>query len=185
MRAEIKALQQRLASTTLYVTHDQIEAMTMADKIVVMHDGALEQIGSPLELYDRPANLFVAGFIGSPAMNFIKARLDGGERPALVTASGVKIPLNAAPRVAAGSEIVMGVRPEHVSLGESSAMPAEIMVIEPTGYETQVIAKFAGQEIVCVFRERLNGRAGDSIALRFEGPLHFFDAETGRAIAAG
>jgi multiple sugar transport system ATP-binding protein len=185
MRAEIKALQQRLASTTLYVTHDQIEAMTMADKIVVLHDGAVEQIGSPLELYDRPANLFVAGFIGSPAMNFIKARLDGGERPALVTASGVKIPLNAAPRVAVGSEIVMGVRPEHVSLGRPPAMPAQIMVIEPTGYETQVIAKFAGQEIVCVFRERLNGRAGDSIALTFEGPLHFFDAETGQAIAAG
>src|SRR5579872_1523873 len=114
MRAEIKALQQRLESTTLYVTHDQIEAMTMADKIVVLNDGAVEQIGSPLELYDRPANLFVAGFIGSPAMNFVKARLEGGERPALVAASGVKIPLNAAPRVAAGSEIIVGVRPEHL-----------------------------------------------------------------------
>ena len=158
MRAEIKSLQQRLASTTIYVTHDQIEAMTMADKIVVLHDGVVEQIGSPLELYDRPANLFVAGFIGSPAMNFIKARLEGGDRPTLVTASGVKVPLDAAPRVAAGSEIVMGVRPEHVSLGGPHAMPAEIVVIEPTGYETQVIAKFAGQDIVCVFRERLNGR---------------------------
>jgi multiple sugar transport system ATP-binding protein len=185
MRAEIKALQQRLASTTLYVTHDQIEAMTMADKIVVLHDGGVEQIGTPLELYDRPANLFVAGFIGSPAMNFIKARLEGAERPTLVTASGVKIPLDAAPRVAAGSEIIMGVRPEHVSLGGPRAMPVEIMVIEPTGYETQVIAKFAGQDIVCVFRERLNGRPGDSIALTFEGPLHFFDPQTGQALAAG
>jgi multiple sugar transport system ATP-binding protein len=185
MRAEIKALQQRLASTTLYVTHDQIEAMTMADKIVVLHDGAVEQIGTPLELYDRPVNLFVAGFIGSPAMNFMKARLEGGLQPTLVTASGVKVPLGAAPRVAAGSEIVMGVRPEHVSLGGPHAMPAQIMVIEPTGYETQVIAKFAGQEIVCVFRERLNGRPGDSIPLTFEGPLHFFDAETGEVIAAG
>jgi len=185
MRAEIKALQQRLESTTLYVTHDQIEAMTMADKIVVLHDGAVEQIGTPLELYDRPANLFVAGFIGSPAMNFIKARLEGGERPALVADAGVTIPLGAAPRAATGSEIIMGVRPEHVSLGGSRAMPAQIMVIEPTGYETQVIAKFAGQEIVCVFRERLNGRPGDSIALAFEGPLHFFDAQTGQAIAAG
>jgi multiple sugar transport system ATP-binding protein len=184
MRAEIKALQQRLASTTLYVTHDQIEAMTMADKIVVLHDGAVEQIGTPLELYDRPANLFVAGFIGSPAMNFIKARLDAGERPTLVAASGVKMPLNVAPRAAAGSEIIMGVRPEHMSLGGPRAMPAEIMVIEPTGYETQVIAKFAGQEIVCVFRERLNGRPGDSIQLTFEGPLHFFDPQTGQAIAA-
>ena len=95
MRAEIKALQQRLESTTLYVTHDQIEAMTMADKIVVLHDGVVEQIGSPLELYDRPANLFVAGFIGSPAMNFIKARVDGDQPPTLITLSGVKIPLPA------------------------------------------------------------------------------------------
>ncbi len=184
MRAEIKALQQRLASTTLYVTHDQIEAMTMADKIVVMHDGVVEQVGSPLELYDRPANVFVAGFIGSPAMNFIAGRLEGGERPALATASGVKVPLGHAPQAAPGSEIVMGVRPEHVSLAGPQAMPAQIMVIEPTGYETQVIAKFAGQDVTCVFRERLNGRPGDPLGLTFEGPLHFFDAQTGAAIAA-
>ena len=185
MRAEIKALQQRLESTTVYVTHDQIEAMTMADKIVVMHDGAVEQIGSPLELYDRPANLFVAGFIGSPAMNFIAGRLEGGEPPTLATASGVKVPLSNTPQAAPGSEIIMGVRPEHVSLGGPQAMSAQIMVIEPTGYETQLIATFAGQEMTCVFRERLNGRPGDRIGLTFEGPLHFFDAQTGAAIAAG
>ena len=186
MRAEIKSLQQRLASTTLYVTHDQIEAMTMADKIVVMHDGVVEQVGSPLELYDRPANVFVAGFIGSPAMNFIAGRLEGGEPPMLFTASGVQIPLySAAPRVGPGSEIVMGVRPEHVSLGGLRAMSAQIVVIEPTGYETQVIAKFAGQEMTCVFRERLNARPGDRIGLTFEGPLHFFDAQTGAAIPVG
>jgi multiple sugar transport system ATP-binding protein len=183
MRAEIKALQQRLESTTVYVTHDQIEAMTMADKIVVMHDGAVEQIGSPLELYDRPANLFVAGFIGSPAMNFIAGRLEGGEPPTLATASGVKVPLSNAPQAALDSEVIMGVRPEHVSLGGPQAMSAQIMVIEPTGYETQVIAKFAGQDMTCVFRERLNGRPGDRIGLTFEGPLHFFDAQTGAAIA--
>ncbi|MBV8796278.1 MAG: sn-glycerol-3-phosphate ABC transporter ATP-binding protein UgpC [Hyphomicrobiales bacterium] len=185
MRAEIKALQQRLESTTLYVTHDQIEAMTMADKIVVMHDGVVEQIGSPLELYDRPANLFVAGFIGSPAMNFIKARVDGDQPPALITPSGVKIPLPpTAPRAPPGSEIIMGVRPEHVTLGGSQAMPAEIVVIEPTGYETQVIAKLAGEDMTCVFRERLSGGPGDRIGLTFEGPLHFFDAQTGAAIGA-
>ena len=185
MRAEIKALQQRLGSTTIYVTHDQIEAMTMADKIVVLHDGVVEQIGAPLDLYDRPANLFVAGFIGSPAMNFIKARLEGGEGPTLVTASGVRIPLGATPRAAPGSEIIMGVRPEHVKLGGPRAMPARITVIEPTGYETEVIAGFAGQDIVCVLRERLSDRPGDTIALSFDGPLHFFDPETGKAIAAG
>jgi multiple sugar transport system ATP-binding protein len=186
MRAEIKSLQQRLASTTIYVTHDQIEAMTMADKIVVMHDGVVEQVGSPLELYDRPANVFVAGFIGSPAMNFIAGRLESGEPPTLFTASGVQIPLySAAPRVGPGSEIIMGVRPEHISLGGPQAMSAQIIVIEPTGYETQVIAKFAGQEMTCVFRERLNGRPEDRIGLTFQGPLHFFDAQTGAAVAAG
>ena len=185
MRAEIKALQQRLASTTLYVTHDQIEAMTMADKIVVLHDGVVEQIGSPLDLYDNPANLFVAGFIGSPAMNFIKARVDGDRPPTLITLSGVKIPLPpTAPRAAPGSEIILGVRPEHVTLGGPQAMPAEVVVIEPTGYETQVIAKLAGQEMTCVFRERLSGGPGDRIGLTFEGPLHFFDAQTGAAIVA-
>ena len=185
MRAEIKALQQRLESTTLYVTHDQIEAMTMADKIVVLHDGAVEQIGSPLDLYDRPANLFVAGFIGSPAMNFIKARVDGDRPPTLITHSGVKIPLPpVARRAAPGSEIIMGVRPEHIILDGPHALSAEIIVIEPTGYETQVIAKFAGQEMTCVFRERLSGGPGDRIGLTFEGPLHFFDAQTGAAIAA-
>ncbi len=183
MRAEIKALQQRLGSTTIYVTHDQIEAMTMADKIVVLHDGAVEQIGAPLDLYDSPANLFVAGFIGSPAMNLIKGRLEGGERPALATASGLKIPLVAAPRAPIGSEIIMGVRPEHVGLGGSLAIPAEIMVVEPTGYETQVLVRLAGQEIVCIFRDRLKGRPGDGVSLTLEGPLHFFDAKTGQAIA--
>jgi multiple sugar transport system ATP-binding protein len=182
MRAEIKALQQRLASTTIYVTHDQIEAMTMADKIVVLHDGKVEQIGTPLDLYDSPANLFVAGFIGSPAMNFISGRLEGGERPTLLTASGFKIPLSSAPRAAAGREVVMGVRPEHVTLGGPLAIPAHVMVVEPTGYETQVIARLAGQDIVCVFRERLSNRPGDSIALTLAGPLHFFDAQTGQAI---
>src|SRR5271167_3234889 len=98
--------------------------MTMADKIVVMHDGVVEQVGSPLELYDRPANLFVAGFIGSPAMNFIKARLESGQSPTFATASGVKVPLSNAPQAAPGSEIILGVRPEHMSLGGPQAMSA-------------------------------------------------------------
>ncbi len=186
MRAEIKALQQRLASTTIYVTHDQIEAMTMADKIVVLHDGAVEQIGTPLELYDSPTNLFVAGFIGSPAMNFIRGRLEDGQPPTLVTASGFRIPIDAAPRAAIGPEIVLGVRPEHMRLGGSSAIPAELIVVEPTGYETQVIARLDGREIVCVLRDRFKGRPGETIALTLSGgPLHFFHAETGQAIAGG
>jgi multiple sugar transport system ATP-binding protein len=184
MRAEIKALQQRLASTTIYVTHDQIEAMTMADKIVVMHDGAVEQIGAPLELYDSPANLFVAGFIGSPAMNFIKGRLEDGQPPTLISASGFRIPLGAAPRAAIGPDIVLGVRPEHITLGGSRAISAELVVVEPTGHETQVIARVDGQDLVCVLRDRFGGRPGESVALSLDGgPMHFFEAETGRVIA--
>lgn len=185
MRIELSKLHSSLQTTMVYVTHDQVEAMTLAEKIVVLNDGKVEQIGSPRDLYSRPANLFVAGFIGSPAMNFINARVDGDQPPTLITLSGVKIPLpGTAPRAPPGSEIIMGVRPEHVTLGGPRAMPAEIMVIEPTGYETQVIAKLAGQEMTCVFRERLSGGPGDRIGLTFDGPLHFFDAQTGAAIAA-
>jgi|SRR5208337_1594254 len=184
MRGEIKALQQRLASTTIYVTHDQIEAMTMADKIVVLHDGVVEQIGAPLDLYDSPANLFVAGFIGSPAMNFVEGRLEDGQRPTFVAASGLRIPLHAAPRAAIGKELVLGVRPEHIKLGGPLAVEAQVVVVEPTGSETHVDASLDGIEIVCVFRERFRGRPGETIALSLQdGPLHFFDARTGLAIA--
>src|SRR6266480_1336124 len=113
MRTEIKELHQRLKTTTVYVTHDQIEAMTMADKIVVMHDGLVEQIGAPLELYDKPKNLFVAGFIGSPAMNFLKGvvRLNG--KAEFEGPNGIHLPLGAAPAGADGRPAVYGVRPEH------------------------------------------------------------------------
>src|SRR5262245_66321283 len=113
MRTEIKELHQRLKTTTIYVTHDQIEAMTMADKIVVMHDGRVEQIGAPLDLYDWPDNLFVAGFIGSPAMNFFKGtiRLNGG--PIFEGPGGVRLNLAAAPAGGEGRPVVCGIRPEH------------------------------------------------------------------------
>src|SRR5829696_9872035 len=113
MRTEIKELHQRLRTTTVYVTHDQIEAMTMADKIVVMHDGIVEQIGAPLELYDRPDNLFVAGFIGSPAMNFIKGRIANG---GFVGEGGLRLPLRSAPAASDGQPAIYGIRPEHFRL---------------------------------------------------------------------
>ena len=183
MRAEIKRLQQRLAVTTIYVTHDQIEAMTMADKIVVLRDGLVEQIGSPLELYDRPANAFVASFIGSPAMNMLRGRLEGGEAPRLALASGVTIPLRDAPVAALGREITLGVRPEHVSIDGAVPIPAQVSVVEPTGAETFVNAILGGLEIVCVLKERVSSRPGGTLALSFDkAPLHFFDAETGAAI---
>ena len=119
MRTEIKELHQRLRTTTIYVTHDQIEAMTMADRIVVMHDGVVEQLGAPLELYDRPANLFVAGFIGSPAMNFIEAKVASNNgRPVAVSADGTALPLPASAPLQSDLEIVYGIRPEHLHLRE-------------------------------------------------------------------
>jgi multiple sugar transport system ATP-binding protein len=177
MRTEIKELHQRLKTTTVYVTHDQIEAMTMADKIVVMHDGIVEQMGAPLELYDRPANLFVAGFIGSPSMNFIKGRIEGGR---FVTEGGVSLPLNGAPAAAEGRPVIYGIRPEHILLSDAG-VPVEVVVVEPTGSETQVVSKAGGQDIICVFRERIQAQPGETIRIQPNPRLiHLFDQETGK-----
>jgi multiple sugar transport system ATP-binding protein len=184
MRAEIKELHQRLKTTTVYVTHDQIEAMTMADRIVVLRDGVVEQIGAPLELYDRPANQFVAGFIGSPAMNFLKGtiRLDG--KPSFVIDGGVSLPLGSAPAGSDGRPAVYGIRPEHLMLGGSDGVPAEVSVLEPTGLETQVFAKVGTQKIVAVFRQRMTARPGETLPMTPEvASAHLFDAETGARLS--
>ncbi|MFC2253907.1 ABC transporter ATP-binding protein [Labrys portucalensis] len=178
MRAEIKELHQRLKTTTIYVTHDQIEAMTMADRIVVLHDGIIEQIGSPLQLYDRPANLFVAGFIGSPAMNFLKGRLETSPAPRFVTDDGVELPVPSAPAGSEGRRVVYGIRPEHFSLGGN--LQARITVVEPTGAETQVFAQLGEQRVLGVFRERVTAGSGETLALQPDlAAVHLFDAETG------
>jgi multiple sugar transport system ATP-binding protein len=184
MRTEIKELHQRLKTTTVYVTHDQIEAMTMADKIVVMRDGIVEQIGAPLELYDRPANLFVAGFIGSPAMNFVRGRIKAGATPSFETESGTTLPLGAAPAGSDGRSAVYGIRPEHFQLARDG-FAAEVVVVEPTGSETQVVARIGGHEYVCVFRERVSAGPGETIPIA-PAPevVHLFDAETGKRLAA-
>jgi multiple sugar transport system ATP-binding protein len=181
MRAEIKELHQRLATTTVYVTHDQIEAMTMADKIVVMNGGNVEQIGAPLELYDHPLNLFVAGFIGSPAMNFLKGRIAGG---AFQSEDGTTLPLPSGPDGSDGKPVVYGVRPEHFMLSPQG-LPATVHVIEPTGSETQVMAEFAGSPVICAFRERVSARPGETIRMAPDPALvHVFDAATGLRYAA-
>ncbi len=181
MRAEIKELHQRLQTTTVYVTHDQIEAMTMADTIVVMNGGNVEQIGAPLELYDHPANLFVAGFIGSPAMNFLRGRI---ERGAFAADGGVALPLPHGPNGVDGRPAVYGIRPEHFEL-RGDGVPATVHVIEPTGSETQVMADFAGTPIVCAFRERLSARPGETIRVAADPSLvHLFDAGTGQRLNA-
>jgi multiple sugar transport system ATP-binding protein len=181
MRAEIKALHQKLKTTTVYVTHDQIEAMTMADKIVVMRDGIVEQIGTPLELYDRPANLFVAGFIGSPAMNQIKGTVRGG---AFEAAGGIRLPLSGIHANSDGRPAIYGARPEHFMLSDKG-LPAEVTVVEPTGSETHVMANLGTTPVVCVFRERISAAPGDTIRIApTPEASHLFDADSGRAIRA-
>jgi multiple sugar transport system ATP-binding protein len=178
MRTEIKALHQRLKTTTIYVTHDQIEAMTMADKIVVMHDGVVEQVGAPLELYDSPANLFVAGFIGSPAMNFLEGKI----RSSGFAMGDLILPVSDAPMASIGRPAYYGIRPEHFRLRQDG-IPAEVVVVEPTGSETQVVAKAGGREITCVFRERVLAKPGEIIHVAPDPALvHLFDKVTERRI---
>ena len=183
MRTEIKELHQRLRTTTVYVTHDQIEAMTMADKIVVMHDGIVEQIGAPLELYDNPSNRFVAGFIGSPAMNFMDGHLQGANGAAVLrTDSGIELPLRDAPAASDGRPAVYGVRPEHFVLADDGA-EASVVVVEPTGSEIQVVADMGGDHVVAVFRERHDLQPGQKIRLQPDPDLvHLFDRETGQRL---
>jgi len=182
MRTEIKELHQRLGTTTIYVTHDQIEAMTMADKIVVMHDGRVEQIGAPLDLYDRPENAFVAGFIGSPAMNFFPGTLRANGALRVETPDGMHLPLASAPATADGRAVLYGIRPEHIELADDG-IPSEVVVVEPTGSETQVVARAAGREFLAVFRERYAFRPGERVGLRpRRDAAHLFDESTGRRL---
>ena len=169
MRAEIKELHQRLKTTTIYVTHDQVEAMTMADKIVVMKDGIIEQAGSPLELYDRPQNVFVAGFIGSPSMNFIQgAMTPEGFR----TTDGINLPV--ANR--ADGATTYGIRPEHLKL-DPNGIEVEIVVLEPTGSETSVLARLGSQTITGIFRERITQEPGTKLRVTPDLSLvHLFGA---------
>jgi multiple sugar transport system ATP-binding protein len=175
MRAEIKALQQRLSTTTVYVTHDQIEAMTMADKIVVLNAGRVEQIGSPLQLYDRPVNMFVAGFLGSPSMNFLKGTARSNSHPGIALADGSIIQLDGVPATDGGS-VVLGVRPEDIYVDNEGGTPAKVIVVEPTGAETHLAVELGGHELTCVLRERVSLQANEMVRLSFRrSALHFFD----------
>jgi multiple sugar transport system ATP-binding protein len=179
MRAEIKALHQKLNTTTVYVTHDQIEAMTMADRIVVMHDGVVEQVGPPLELYDRPVNMFVAGFLGSPAMNFLSATVTSGGRIAEL-GDGFRLDLGRVVPVV--GPVVLGVRPEHIVVG-SEGVSATVSLVEPTGSETHLVVDLAGQAVVAVLKERLSARPGDAVKLHIDPALlHVFDPTSGRRL---
>jgi multiple sugar transport system ATP-binding protein len=186
MRGEIKELHQRLKTTSIYVTHDQIEAMTMGDKIVVMRDGRIEQTGSPLDLYDHPANQFVAGFIGSPAMNFLPGTLRrAGATAHIELGDGTQ--LAAPPRSggADGQPVLLGMRPEHLTLVDAGGIPANVVVMEPTGMDTFIACRHEGVDLAAVFRERHDFAPGSIIHLLPDlQRAHLFDASTGQRLAA-
>lgn len=174
MRTEIKQLHQRLKTTTVFVTHDQIEAMTLADRVVVMQSGHIEQVGSPLDLYDNPCNEFVATFIGAPSMNLILATAENGS----IDVGGHRFP-----GPATSGAIKLGVRPEHLQLADDG-LPMTVKVVEPTGSETMVFLEFDAQDVVAVFRDRHDFRPGQTIHLKPDARyLHVFDANTGERLA--
>ncbi|MDO9417089.1 ABC transporter ATP-binding protein [Pararhizobium sp.] len=183
MRGEIKALHQRLKSTMVYVTHDQMEAMTMADRIVVMRAGYIEQIGTPLELYDKPVNSFIATFIGSPSMNLIDGVLARQDGSIVLEAKGnTTWPLPAGISTPAGTAVQVGIRPEHLRL-DKDGVEAEAIIIEPTGAETHVLMDVGGQKLTGVFRERLDIGAGGKLRIAPDlDRAHLFDKETGRRL---
>ena len=173
MRTEIKELHQRLKTTTVFVTHDQIEAMTLADRIVVMNGGRIEQIGTPLELYDNPSNEFVATFIGSPSMNLLAATLENGR--IMLGDHGFEGPDGS-------GEVRLGIRPEHLLLSEDG-LPMEVKVVEPTGSETMVFLRHKGQDVTAVFRERHDFSPGSVVKVAPDpAHIHCFDASTGKRL---
>ncbi|MBU1175738.1 MAG: sn-glycerol-3-phosphate ABC transporter ATP-binding protein UgpC [Alphaproteobacteria bacterium] len=185
MRAEIKDLQQRLGTTTVYVTHDQVEAMTMADQIVVLHAGRVEQVGPPLELYDRPVNLFVARFIGSPAMNILEgvARKKDGTLVCEIE-GGLSLPLPPA-NVIEGERVFYGIRPEKLAIADTG-LDTEIQLVEPTGAETLVALRLGSQTINALFHHRVTGVRGERMFLRIDpSDVHLFSYETERRILVG
>jgi multiple sugar transport system ATP-binding protein len=188
MRAEIKALHQRLETTTIYVTHDQIEAMTMADTVVVMHDGRIEQVGAPLEIYDRPENLFVADFLGSPAMNLLDGKVvvtDWPDMPrAVEVADGVLLPLPPDAEAHSGQDVVYGIRPEHVALtGVEDGEPVTLTLVEPAGWETHLHADLKGLSLRILSVERVGGRPGDRAGILIAPErVHLFDKASGRRL---
>ncbi|MGH8832966.1 MAG: ABC transporter ATP-binding protein [Polaromonas sp.] len=184
MRAEIKALHQRLKTTTVYVTHDQIEAMTMADRIVVMHDGVIEQIGTPLELFDRPGNLFVAQFIGSPAMNVLKGTLRRVDGRSWVESQGHQWPVDALAQASDGQAVSYGVRPSDIKVSASGqGIPAKVIVVEPTGAETELLLEVGETRVIVVMHGRTSVQPDEMVHLEIAtGKSHVFNDVSGNRL---
>src|SRR2546423_1989236 len=200
MRAELSRLHERFRVTTLYVTHDQVEAMTMGDRIAVMNSGRLQQVDAPETLYDNPANVFVAGFIGSPRMNFVPGRLTTAQGAATVEFLGVKTSLSARAKLTADAsdgEVTVGLRPEDLMWRRAASpestltLNAEVDVVEPMGHEAYVTAVCAGETVTSRFPPRSGVRTRERIELALNpARLHLFDAQSGitilqRPLAAG
>ena len=180
MRTEIKELHQRLRTTTVYVTHDQIEAMTMAEKIVVLNDGRIEQVGAPLELYDHPVNRFVAGFIGSPAMNFLPCRRD--DEGGLTSLTGQKL-VSTAPDGPMDQALLIGIRPENIVL-QPGGIPCKVKLVEPTGAESMLSLELAGVLVTAVMKARVDAKPGETIHVGFESDSwHVFEEQSGLRIS--
>jgi multiple sugar transport system ATP-binding protein len=200
MRAELSRLHQRFRVTTVYVTHDQVEAMTMGDRIAVMNAGRLQQVDAPETLYDNPTNIFVAGFIGSPRMNFVPGRLASSEGKTSVSFLGITTPLGTGSRLTAGAangDVTVGIRPEDLMWRPAAGpdctltLNAEVDVVEPMGHEAYVTALCAGETVTSRFPPRSGVRTQERVELALNpARLHLFDAQSGitilqRPLAAG
>ena len=202
MRAEIKRLHQRLRATMIFVTHDQVEAMTMAEQVIILREGRVEQVGTPLELYDEPVNAFVAGFIGSPAMNLIQGAFEHSDGILFFipqNADPIPIPTDTLPgagEIVPGRQYLLGLRPEHITLlgagsasggdGTHGAIAAEVALVEITGLDTHIVAAARHGDVTILVRGRFAAAAGDRLWLRPDFPLaNVFDAATGARIGQG
>ena len=186
MRSEIKALHQKVGTTSIYVTHDQIEAMTLADRVVVLNHGRIEQQGTPLELYKTPANLFVAAFIGSPAMNLIEGVVDGeGDQPAARLKDGTAIRIAASRKVKRGQPVTIGLRPEHIgsAIGGDISLTGRTVLVEPTGAQTHVVFELAGDQVTAVVDGEQPVKVNTPFAATVHHErVHVFDRASGLAL---
>ncbi|MEN8656853.1 MAG: sn-glycerol-3-phosphate ABC transporter ATP-binding protein UgpC [Marivita sp.] len=184
MRKEVKLLHQRLKTTSIYVTHDQTEAMTMADKIVVMNAGRIEQIGTPLDLYNNPGNLFVAGFIGAPQMNFLSGHVVAHNDDHMLDTNAGRISLPTAYDIGEGQSLTLGIRPEHLHVMDSGEITASVEVVEPMGNETHVTCLIGVDELRLIEGAEVDLAPGREITLGFDAAkAHLFDSATGARLA--